>query len=164
MVAVSTKRPADPGPPAAQAQTGPTWERLEDQIGWYDGKASEAQRWYKRIKLLQLVVAAAIPIVALLRASEWVPGVLGAAVVVLEGVQQLYRHHEHWITYRSTCEALRRERFLYLAGAGPYASAKRPLVRLAERVEDLVGQETATWASTQQEQGRRSGSPGQPED
>lgn len=136
-------------------QTGPTWERLEEQIAWYDRKSGNGQRSYKRIKLLQLVTAAAIPVAALLGASEWVPGVLGSAVVVLEGVQQLYQHQEQWITYRSTCEALRHERYLYLALAGPYASALNPVTLLAERVEGLVSQEHAKWTSSQEELARQ---------
>jgi len=148
---------ADPRHGAGARQSGPTWDRLEEQIDWYDRKSGHGQRWYKRIKLLQLVTAAAIPVAALLHASDWVPGVLGSAVVVLEGTQQLHQHQEHWITYRSTCEALRHERYLYLALAGPYASAVNPLTLLAERIEGLVSQEHAKWASSQEERSRQPG-------
>jgi hypothetical protein len=146
---------AEPRTAAAVAPPDPTWERLEEQIAYYDGKSGNGQRWYKRIKLVQLVTAAAIPVAALVDASSWVPGVLGSAVVVLEGCQQLYQHQEHWITYRSTCEALRHERYLYLALAGPYASAVNPKALLAERIEGLVSQEHAQWASSQEELPRR---------
>ncbi len=146
---------SDPGQAESVIQSGPTWARLEEQIGWYDRKSGNGQRWYKRIKLLQLVTAAAIPVAAVLNAPNWVPGVLGSAVVVLEGAQQLYQHQEHWITYRSTCEALRHERYLYLALAGPYASAMSPLTLLAERIEGLVSQEHAKWASSQEERSRQ---------
>jgi hypothetical protein len=47
----------------APAAADPTWERLEDQIGWYDRKSSDNQRRYKRLKLLELAVAAALPVV-----------------------------------------------------------------------------------------------------
>ncbi len=146
---------SDPGQVPAALQSGPTWDRLEEQIGWYDRKSSNGQRWFKRIKLLQLVTAATIPVAAVLNASNWVPGLLGSALVVLEGVQQLYQHQEHWITYRSTCEALRHERYLYLAIAGPYASVANPGAVLAERIEGLVSQEHAKWTSSQEERSRR---------
>jgi hypothetical protein len=58
------------------------------------------------------------------------------------------------MAYRSTCEALKHERYLYLAKAGPYAAATEPRVLLAERVEGLVSQEHAKWASTQQQSSR----------
>jgi hypothetical protein len=31
-----------------------TLERLEDQIGWYDRKSAQNQRWFKTFKALQL--------------------------------------------------------------------------------------------------------------
>lgn len=153
MAAVSAAGAVGGGPPGP-VQSGPTWDRLEDQIEWYGRKASAAQKLYKRTKLGQLVITAAIPVAALLGASKWVPGVIGAIVVVLEGAQQLYRHHEHWITYRSTCEALKRERYLYLAGAGAYASAANPLTLLAENVEALLSQEQQKWALNQASQAK----------
>ncbi|MHC6591591.1 DUF4231 domain-containing protein [Arthrobacter sp. C152] len=42
-----------------------------------------------------------------------------------EGAQHLYQFQERWITYRSTAAALKHERYLYLAKAGPYLRAGR---------------------------------------
>ncbi len=44
-----------------------------------------------------------------------VAGGLAAVIVVLEGVQHLYQFQERWITYCSTAEALKHERYLYWA-------------------------------------------------
>ena len=70
-------------------------------------------------------------------------------VVVLEGAQQLYQWQSNWILYRSTAEALKHERALYLAEAGPYRDEDRHRV-LAERVEGLVSQEHAKWTEAGQ--------------
>jgi len=43
---------------STQPPSEPTWERLEDQIGWY-AKSIAAQRRYKQLKVLQLLAAAA---------------------------------------------------------------------------------------------------------
>jgi Protein of unknown function (DUF4231) len=80
----------------------------------------------------------------------WVLGVLGALIAIVKGVQQLNQYHANWISYRSTCEALKHEKFLYLAKAGPYAAATDSRVLLAERIEALVSQEHAKWASSQE--------------
>jgi hypothetical protein len=69
---------------------------------------------------------------------------------VLEGLEHLYQFHQNWILYRSTCEALRNEKFLYLANAGPYAGAKDAHALLAERIESLVSQEHAKWSSVRE--------------
>jgi hypothetical protein len=42
----------------------PTLERLEDQIGWYDKKSASNQSWFKRIKIIELIAAALIPLLA----------------------------------------------------------------------------------------------------
>jgi hypothetical protein len=46
--------------------------------------------------------------------------------------------------------ALKHEKYLYLANAGPYAAATTPRALLAERIESLVSQEHAKWASVQE--------------
>jgi len=133
----------------APAAEDPTWERLEDGIGWYDRRSSENQRLYKWLKLLELAVAATLPVVAGVGSPVWVTGGLAAVVVVLEGAQHLFQFHEHWITYRSTAEALKHERFLYLAKAGPYDGEDRHS-QLAMRIERLISQEHAKWIAGQQ--------------
>ncbi|MGH4027182.1 MAG: DUF4231 domain-containing protein [Pseudonocardiaceae bacterium] len=123
----------------------PTWKRLEDQLGWYDSKSIAAQRAYKQVKLIQLLVGASVPVVAALQAPAAVTAALASVVVVAEGAQQLYQWQTNWVLYRATAEALRHEKYLYVAGAGPYDTPQRHRV-LAERVEGLVSQEHAQWA------------------
>jgi hypothetical protein len=157
-MAASGDRPEAPGAIRAVPAEDPTWDRLEDQIGWYDRKSGENQRLYKWLKLLEIAVAAALPVVAAVHSPVWVTGGLAAVIVVLEGAQHLYQYQEHWITYRSTAEALTHERYLYLAQAGPYAGDDRH-DQLAERLEGLISQEHAKWiashrASDQHQQGQ----------
>jgi hypothetical protein len=122
--------------------------RLEEQLRWYEGKSRYNKRAYFSLKVVEIVVAAAIPALAAAGASVGVAGVLGAVVVVLEGLQQLFQFHQSWVSYRGTAEALQRERFLYEAGAGPYTPVDGRERRLAERVEELVSQEHAAWAES----------------
>jgi Protein of unknown function (DUF4231) len=138
----------------------PVWERLQDQLDWYEAKSADHRRWYQSLKVTQIVVAAAIPVVAAAGASAAVAGGLGAAVVVLEGLQQVFQFQQNWLGYRSTAEALKHEKFLRLAEAGPYAAATRPDALLAERVEALVSQEHAAWKEAQREPGAGAGGEG----
>lgn len=125
------------------------YDRLEQQIRWYDSKSGSAQRWFKRVKVAEFVLSALVPMTAIW--NGWVTAAIGAGAVILEGVQQLYQWQHNWITYRSTCEALRHEKYSFLGGSGPYdgleaAQAKKLLV---ERVEALVSTEHAKWISNQ---------------
>jgi hypothetical protein len=138
MAAVSDPEPIDA-----------TRERLEDQLQWYDSRAGKNQWRYKWLKVLEIAVAAALPVVAAVHSPVWVTGGLAAVVVVLEGAQHIFQFQEHWITYRSTAEALKNERYLYLARAGPYTGEDRDRV-LAERVEALLSQEHTKWESAAQ--------------
>ena len=147
----------DDQPPPVELSTagrGPAWERLEDQAGWYSRNSASNKKIFTRAKILELVAAAAIPVVAGVTAPVWVTGGLGAVVVVLEGIQQLGQYQANWINYRATSEALKREKYLYLSRAGPYHGAISPDRLLAERVEALVSQESAKWTSGREDSAR----------
>ena len=132
----------------------PAEARLEDQIAWYDAKSQHNKRWFKLLKVCQIITAAAIPVAAGASAPAWLVGGAGALIVVLEGLQQLQQYQQNWITYRSTCERLKHEKFLFAARAGPYASSE-PEALLAERVESLVSQEHAAWVSQREDAAAR---------
>jgi hypothetical protein len=133
-----------------------TLDRLQDQIDWYDRKSSFNQKAYRRLKVCTMAAAALVPVLASVKDAHWpeVTAALGVLIVILEGLQQIYQFHSNWIAYRSTCEALKHEKFLYLAKAGPYVKAENPRVLLAEQVESLVSQEHAKWTSSQAQQGQ----------
>uniref|UniRef100_UPI0024572C7C DUF4231 domain-containing protein n=1 Tax=Nocardia cyriacigeorgica TaxID=135487 RepID=UPI0024572C7C len=78
--------------------------------------------------------------------------------VVAEGAQQLFQWHTNWMLYRSTAEALKHEKFLYLASTGPYAGPDARAV-LAARVESLVSDTNTTWAAEHERQAGSSGGP-----
>jgi hypothetical protein len=59
------------------------------------------ERWYGRLKLLELVIAASLPVTAGLQLAPWTIGVLAASVIVLEGSEHLFQLHEQWISWRA---------------------------------------------------------------
>ena len=127
----------------------PAWLRLEDQIRWYDGKSRHNQSRYKTFKLLQVVLAVLIPVMSLLPAcyAKWATAISGTAIALLEALQQMNQYSALWITYRSTAERLKHEKYLFLSAAGPYRGLSEPerLIQLAERVEEHVSTEHANW-------------------
>ncbi len=134
-----------------------TMERLDDQIAWYGDRSGRNQRYYKVMKIAVIVLAALIPLlsglnvpsIGLTGVPTWVLGAFGALIAIVEGIQQVGQYHENWISYRSTVESLKHEKFLYLAKAGPYAVAADAHVLLAERIELAISQENAKWTSSQ---------------
>lgn len=126
------------------------YPRLEQQIRWYDRKSCEAQTRYKRVRFLTFVCGVAVPFMARIEAN--LTAALGAAVVILEGLQQINQWQHNWITYRSTCEALRHEKYLYLGRSGVYDAQDDETARkrLVERTEALISTEHAKWISRQE--------------
>src|SRR5215211_8836629 len=130
--------------------------RLNDQLDWYDKKSGDNQRRYKQIKTAQLVLAGSIPVFAFVDViwGRWVTAILGASVVILEGLQQLGQYNNLWVTYRATTEQLKHEKYLFLARSGPYHGLEEQdaLRLLAERVEERVSTEHAKWVSERSKQ------------
>jgi len=135
-------------------------DRLEDQIKWYDQESARSKRMFKRLKTATLAISVSIPLSAAFATryplyTGVITGAMGASIALLEGLQQLNQYHQNWITFRSTAEALKHEKFLFLSTAGPYAAASNPRALLAERIESLVSQEHAKWASSQEQVGKK---------
>jgi hypothetical protein len=128
-----------------------TLSRLDDQIAWYARKSGLNQHRYKLLKVLTIASAAVIPVVttAAIPKGPSIAAGLGVLIAVAEGIQQLNQYSANWTSYRTTSEALKHEKFLYLAKAGPYRTAENPSASLAERVEALVSQEGSKWLTVQ---------------
>lgn len=132
------------------ATGNPTIQRLEEQISWYSRKSNTNKRFFHWLKIIEIVVAAFIPLLSGMSASAILTGSAGVSIVVLEGLQHLFQFQLNWISYRSTCENLKHEKFLWLAKAGPYAEVENPEVVLADRIESLISQEHAKWIAGQE--------------
>ena len=100
--------------------------RVDYLIHWYDRHATTARIWYCGIKVTQIVLAAAVPVAAGLDLPKLVTGSLGGLIVVLEGIQQLYRFHDNWVRYRWTTAAMEREKSLWTPGP---ATTPTPIAR-----------------------------------
>lgn len=127
-------------------------DRLEDQIGWYDRKSLSAQRNFKYVRVAEITCAAVIPLLAGYADSTHPSigvtiGVLGAVVAILAGLLGLYQFEHHWVEYRTTCESLKKEKYLFLTASEPYdQEADERFALLVQRVETLVSKENTNWA------------------
>jgi len=128
------------------------YARLEDQLEWYEKKSAWNKQVYKQMKMLSLVTAVSIPVVAL-KGPGLAAAILGALIALLEGLQHLNQYQENWLSYRSTAEALKHEKFLFLSESGPYLKADNPTAILAERVEAVVSDELINWTVVQTQAG-----------
>ena len=96
-------------------------DRLDDQINWYDRKSIKNQKYYKLFQLILILSAAAIPLLSgylvQKETSTYLPyiiGALGFFVAIITAILSLYKFQENWTAYRTTCESLQHEKYLYL--------------------------------------------------
>ncbi len=125
-------------------------ERLDDQISWYDRKSQFNQSCYKTLRVGEIIAAAAIPFLAGYISDknpgvQFVVGFLGLFIAVIASVISLYQFQENWVEYRTTCESLQHEKYLFLTKTEPY-NVDQPFSLLVRRVESLVSSENTKWS------------------
>ncbi len=130
-------------------------DRLEDQLSWYSKKSRQNQKWFKRLRLIEIVSAALIPFLSgrgdKIPYSPWLIGGLGVLIAVAAATSTLFKLHENWIEYRTTVEQLKHEKYIYLTNTNPYDTEKK-FGLLVERVESLISKENSVWAATTNKQ------------
>lgn len=124
-------------------------DRLNDQIDWYDKKSQTNQKWFKKLRLLEIIAAAVIPFLAGIGPKipfySGIIGCLGVIIAVSAGLSALYKYHENWIEYRTTSETLKHEKFLFQAKCSPYDNDEA-FCKLVQRVEGLISKENTQWS------------------
>ena len=126
-------------------------ERLENQIDWYNKKSQYNQKWFKRLRLTEIVCAALIPFLSV--SGEKIPystlltGALGIVIAISAAASALYKFHENWIQYRSSTDQLEHEKFLYLTNTEPF-NVNNKLPVLVQRVEGILSKENSSWAQS----------------
>jgi hypothetical protein len=125
--------------------------RLDDQIDWYDKKSQWNQKWYKWLRIFEIVAASAIPLLTGFinqQENSWhiVVGTLGALIAAFSGITALYKFHELWIEYRTVAETLRHHKFLFLTKSQPYHE-ENSFTLLVDTVEGVISKENSNWSS-----------------
>ena len=126
-------------------------DRLNDQINWYSKKSQANQKWYKNLRMTEIISASLIPFLSgigdKVAYNAWIIGALGVLIAIATATSSLLKFHENWIQYRTTVEQLKHEKFLYVTNVKPYDSENR-FHLLVERVEGLISKENSYWAQS----------------
>lgn len=125
-------------------------DRVDNQINWYDKKSTTAQKFYKLYQIIEIILAALIPLFSgYATVCPLIPiiiGIFGATIAVIEAITKLYKFHENWIQYRSTCELLRYQKYLYITGSAPYNKDEETIDNIFVRnIENIISSENNQW-------------------
>lgn len=124
--------------------------RLDDQIRWYSKKSAQNQKWFKKLQITSIIASAFIPFLSgyITETSiilKVITGIMGLLVAAITATLSLYKFQENWLMYRTTCESLKHEKYLFLTRTDPYHVAE-PFPLLVQRVESLISKENTNWS------------------
>lgn len=139
-----------PAPPEEAERRDLLWQQLVAQFGWYNRAATRHRRGYLGLKITALLLGGAVTVLAAIGAPAGLTASLAAAIVAVEGVQQVFQMHANWISYRATAEALRQQAFLYAAHVDLYADPATRRDRLADAVRIITTTENSAWTKAMQ--------------
>lgn len=126
-------------------------DRVEEQIKWYDTKSKTAQKYYKASKIITLAFSAGIPLLVNLNIDNFkiklIVSFLGASITISEGIINMNRWNENWIEYRTVCETLKHEKYMFINKSGVYIDKNSRFQYFVERVESIISKENVNWAS-----------------
>ena len=125
-------------------------DRWEDQKSWYRNKSKSAKKWHLRFQIAIIVATVLVTLLTALGIKEIdvtsiVTSIVASLVVVLVSISQLMKFEENWIRYRTTAEALKKEKVFFDTLTGPYSNSENPEQDFVERVESLISVEHQTW-------------------
>ncbi|EON74871.1 hypothetical protein ADIS_4666 [Lunatimonas lonarensis] len=136
-------------------------KRLDDQIGWYGKKSKTNKTRFRFCQVTQLVLATIITLsgsfpIEVLSLGSYIIPLIGAAIAIISGLLGLYKYQEHWLEYRTVCESLKHEKYLYLTKSEPYDNANA-FTNLVKNVESLISKENSNWSRYVKEKGEGKG-------
>ena len=127
--------------------------RVNDQINWYDKKSMLSQKKYKFFTFVTILCSALTPIIANLVIPDYtyklVVSILGVVVTLSQAIINMSKYNEQWIEYRTVCETLKQEKYMFIANAGVYRdhSDYETFIYFTERIESIISQENVNWAN-----------------
>ncbi|MEN6578915.1 MAG: DUF4231 domain-containing protein [Phycisphaerales bacterium] len=129
--------------------------RVLDQLKWYERKALLARQRHVFLKLLNLILLAATPMV-LMRSYLVLDSRIGVLIALctsmaaffISSFRDLQHYDSQWEQYRLAAEQLRKELTMFTMQAGEYGAIGEGKERrdlFIQRVESLVSRENSLW-------------------
>jgi hypothetical protein len=120
--------------------------RLEEQIAYYEKAASRAKQMHLRLQGGIIVLSVMVP-VAVNRPQDWsgwprfLVLIFALMLPAMTGLSSFRKYGETWLSYRTTAELLKNEKYLFLTGSGRYRDNPYAFQDLVEAVESLLSAE-----------------------
>lgn len=126
-------------------------ERVDDQLSYYASAASRAKQHHVRTQSVIIFLGVLVPVVVNLPESwfgfvddtpiQVAVTVLSLTLAILTGIVNFRKYGELWLTYRTTEEMLKHEKYMYLTRSGGYASIEKPERIFVQKIEAIIADE-----------------------
>jgi len=120
-------------------------ERYQPAILWYDRKATKYKLLYYLFQITLIIVSAITPVFILI---NWniIATISGIIVAICASLNKFMKLEELWTNYRSICETLKKEKYLFQAGLANYESENKKMY-FVDSIEGLISRENTLWVS-----------------
>lgn len=116
-------------------------------ISWYDNKSKWNKKLYYLFQIILIVFAAITPILAVID-LKWFTTISSAIVAISASLIKFLKLEENWLNYRTICETLRKEQYLFSSSISDYNNCENKEKLFVDRVESLISRENTLWLST----------------
>ena len=98
-----------------------------------------------------IALTTAAPTLTAIGVERWLVICVTTAVVLMTGLQRLFKFGDLWTMYRATAEDMKREKSYYKAAIRDYKNLDDDERRsvFVERIEEILAQESAAWVEAQ---------------
>ena len=120
--------------------------RLCDQIRWYSRKSRCYKKYFYVARTIEIIFASALTALSCIpyfQASILIP-FLSFSIVIIASLLALYKFQELWVSYRTTSESLKHEKYLFETKTVPYHKENR-FNLLVENIETMISTENSMW-------------------
>ena len=126
---------------------------VEASIAYFAGVGRQYKALYFTFAVLQMTLAAAIPVFALLWKFMSLPadvaallsGVAGGTVAALKGLDGILKTQETWLRASATASRLRGEQLAFDTRCGAYAKEDGRVCLYVTNYEGILESETTAW-------------------
>ena len=122
-------------------------EDFAEAVRFYDDRACEAKFWYRFMSVGAIFISFVLTLIIAFGKIETELRVvsvgLSALMSALTALLSHFKSHENWLSYRSSWDALLRERRFYETGSGEYKNATDKDTLFVERIEAILARESS---------------------
>ena len=130
--------------------------RLDDQIKWYSKKSSHCKNWHDILSIISIIGTSSSALLSAASSSfpdiskiiSIIAAIIAFLVTIVLSIDKLKKYQELHHQYRSTCEKLKQEKYLFITRSGEYNQLSEPSIEqlFIERCESIMSSETVNWA------------------